>query len=55
MKREFIGLNTYLYSFSLDDNERFEVYIKRLSQYGKTTQVFLNNKLGFELKLNKTL
>lgn len=54
MKKQMIGLNTYLYTFPLNCKVTFEFAKKELAKKGIVTEVFLNNELGFELKLFKT-
>ena len=51
MKKQMIGLNTYLYTFPLSCKITFELAKKELATKGIITEVFINNKLGFELKL----
>ena len=51
MKKQMIGLNTYLYTFPLICKVSFELAKKELATKGIITEVFINNKLGFELKL----
>lgn len=51
MKKQMIGLNTYLYTFPLICKVSFELAKKEFAKKGTVTEVFINNKLGFELKL----
>ena len=53
MKKELIGLNTYLYTFPLNCSEAFKTAMKKMKRHGHVTEVFLNNEIGFELKLFK--
>lgn len=53
--KELIGLNTYLFSFPLNCRETFRLEMEKMSQVGTVTEVFLNNKLGFEVKLFKKI
>ena len=53
MKKELIGLNTYLYTFPLNCSEVFRIAMKKMKRHGHVTEVFLNNEIGFELKLFK--
>ena len=55
MKKEQIGLNTYLYTYPLNKGCQFELKMKEMEQFGNVTEVFLNNELGFELKLFKKI
>ena len=49
--KQLIGLNTYLFTFSLDYLVQFRLAKEEMSKQGTVTEVFLNNELGFELKL----
>ena len=51
VKKEHIGLRTYLYTFNLEDRAKFDQYKTRLKKTGKVTEVFLNNKYGLEHKI----
>lgn len=53
VKRELVGLNTYLYMFSLKDREKYHQYMSRLKKTGRVTEFFINNKLGFEYRRNR--
>ena len=53
MKKELIGLNTYLYSFPLREEKKYNAAMKRLKKTGKVTVVFLNNRYGFEYKKSR--
>ena len=55
MKTESIGLNTYLYTFPLNCKESFRNAMEKMRYKGTVTEVFLNNELGFELKLFKEI
>ena len=50
MKKEMIGLNTYLYTYGLRDKDNYHKAMARLSKTGKVTELFVNNKLAFEWK-----
>lgn len=49
MKKEFVGLNTFLYIF--DTAKKAKHGMDRLQAFGNITEVFLNNAYGFELRL----
>ena len=55
MKKELIGLNTYLYTYPLNCGGQFKVSMQKMKKFGNVTEVFLNNELGFELKLFKKI
>ena len=55
MKKELIGLNTYLYTFPLNCSKAFRIAMEKMRRKGTVTEVFLNNELGFELKLFKKI
>ncbi len=55
MKKELIGLNTYLYTFPLNCNDQFKLAMEEMKKFGTVTEIFLNNELGFELKLFKKI
>lgn len=55
MQKKEIGLNTYLYTFPLWCKVSFRQAKEKLSTKGTVTEVYLDNKLGFELKLFKQL
>lgn len=55
MKKELIGLNTYLYTFPLRCTNTYNLAINTLAKKGIVTIVYLDNLLGLELKLFKTL
>ena len=50
MKKELVGLNTYLYTFTLRERDKYRQYRSRLSKTGKVTEVFINNRYAFEYK-----
>ncbi len=54
-KKELIGINTYLFSFPLNCRETFKLEMKKMSHFGNVSEVFLNNELGFEVKLFKKI
>ena len=49
--KQLIGLNTYLYTFHLDCVVQFRRAKEEMSKQGTVTEVFLDNELGFEVKL----
>ena len=49
--KQLIGLNTYLFTFPFDCLSLFRTAKEEMSKQGTVTEVFLNNELGFELKL----
>ena len=51
MKKELIGLNTYLFTFDLDKKDLYLLNKEKLSKYGTITEVFINNGYAFEVKL----
>lgn len=53
VKRTLVGLNTYLYTFSLRDKDKYHQYMSRLSKTGKVTVLFVNNKYAFEYKKHR--
>ena len=55
MRKELIGLNTYLYTFPLNCNGQFKLAMEEMKKFGTVTEIFLNNELGFELKLFKKI
>ena len=55
MKRKMIGLNTYLYTFEVNDRDNYTKVIQRLQSKGMITEVFVNNKLAFEFKEYKLI
>ena len=55
MKSEIIGLNTYLYTYPLNCNEQFKLAMEEMKKFGTVTEIFLDNELGFELKLLKKI
>lgn len=54
-KKELIGINTYLFSFPLICRETFRLEMEKMSHVWNVTEVFLNNELGFEVKLFKKI
>lgn len=50
MRRELIGLNRYLYTFSLNEYEQYQKALEREKKKGNVTILFINNKYGFESK-----
>lgn len=50
VKKKFVGLNTYLYTFSLKEREKYHSYMDRLKKTGQVTVVFINNGYAFEHK-----
>ena len=54
-KKQQIGLNTYLYTFPLNSKVSFRNEMEKKRCFGTVTEVFLNNELGFELKLSKKI
>ena len=55
MRKKLIGLNTYLYTFPLDCLVSFRLEMEEMKKFGIVTEIFLNNELGFELKLFKKI
>jgi hypothetical protein len=55
MNKELIGLNTYLYTFPLHCTNTFNLAINTLAKKGTVTIVYIDNLLGLELKLFKTI
>jgi len=53
MRKEYVGLNTWLYIFGSAKKARRGM--ERLQQFGNITEVFLNNAYGFELRLNRQI
>ncbi len=53
VRKKMIGLNTYLYTFSLKEQNKFQQYMNRLKKTGKITVVFINNKYAFEYQKPK--
>jgi hypothetical protein len=53
MTRQLIGLNRFLYVFNLTEKEKYIKTKSRLSNKGIITENFINNKLAFEIKLNR--
>lgn len=51
MKKTYIGLNTYLYTYPLEDKEVYLYAYLTMQKYGEVKKVFLNNELGFELRV----
>jgi len=55
MKKELIGLNTYLYTFPLHCVNTYNLAINTLAKKGIVTVIFMDNLLALELKLYKTI
>lgn len=55
MRKEYIGLRTYLYVFSLDHYALFVRAAKRLAQFGEVTEIFLENAYGLEFRLRRQI
>jgi hypothetical protein len=55
MRKEYIGLRTYLYVFDLDHYTLFVRAARRLARFGAVTEVFLENAHGFILKLRRQI
>lgn len=55
MTVEYIGLDTYLFTFPLEKKSLFDRVWEVQEEHVTVTEVFINNKLAFEVKLNKQL
>lgn len=53
MTKEYIGLNLYYYEFNLKEEKKFLSMKEKLSKTGTITEIFVNNKLAFEYKVNR--
>lgn len=53
MRKQYVGLNTYLYTFPLKQKENHDKVLKRLKSSCTITEVFVNNMLAFEAKMNR--
>ena len=51
MKKQLVGYNRYLFTFTLDEREKFLSCLESEKRKGGTvTQVFINNGYAFEIK-----
>ena len=48
-----VGLRTFRYVFLLTETAKYRRYMKRLANCGEVRELFLNNQLGFELRLRR--
>ena len=55
MNKELVGLAADLYTFPLSCKVSFRLAMEKMRCKGTVTEVFLNNELGFELKLFKKI
>jgi hypothetical protein len=51
MTREMIGLDTFLFTFTLEEYNEYVETKNAFKPYGKVTERFINNAYGFEVKL----
>ena len=50
MKKELCGFKRYLYTFNLNEKEKFEKMFNNAQKRGTVKQIFINNGYGFELQ-----
>lgn len=50
VKRKLVGLNAYIYTFGRNDRDTYYRYMERLKKKGTVTEIFVNNKYGFEYR-----
>lgn len=55
MKREMIGLNTYLYTFDLEHKKNFLRLQEELKDRGNITVIYIENGYAFEIKLFRVI
>ena len=48
--KEYTGLDTYTYTFTLDQEDEFEKAKEELAKTGTVTEIFINNGYGLEYK-----
>ena len=53
--KEYTGLDTYTYTFTLDQEDEFEKAKEELAKTGTVTEIFINNGYGLEYKKDKNI
>ena len=53
--KEYTGLDTYTYTFTLDQKDEFEKAKEELAKTGTVTEIFINNGYGLEYKKDKNI
>lgn len=53
--KEYTGLDTYTYTFTLDQEAEFEKAKEELAKTGTVTEIFINNGYGLEYKKDKNI
>lgn len=53
--KEYTGLDTYTYTFTLDQEAEFEKAKEELAKTGTVTEIFINNGYGLEYKKDKEI
>ena len=53
--KEYTGLDTYTYTFTLDQEDEFEKAKEELAKTGTVTEIFINNGYGLEYKKDRNI
>ena len=48
MNKKLIGLDRYLYTYSMNSRKQFKASMSTLAETGDVQEVFINNRLAFE-------
>ena len=54
-KAEIVGINTYYFEWDISQEWEFSRSWNELEKLGTVTEIFVNNKLALEVKLNKVI